>query len=406
MLSFTVSFDIPEEVELILYPYELKLRNLFKSNIWITDSDIVPTHNLYAIIRYNDVKFRSILFRYNVSNQEIPFQIETYNINVKNRTNIILNDVAIIQGNKLQLMQVDHLIPIEGRLTFKVLLNWDIDVDVFGQFTFIDEHRSLSTQMITRPKLLIPNVEQTINIDSDISIYQVSRQYMAKLNQSVESITDKDVWDSVLWFVNNSHLLPTENINKVQSIEQFKPNMCHRKLYKVFIDDSPYIFSPMHEAMNKWTPIYEYYNYILATLLEIPEGVYIPVVTKENIIGIGSLKVFVNIRTKIKMSNLAKPLRDWIMIYDYIICNIEREWSDHLCEDRNGTVILIDNDLGIQRAAEFEKLDCCDIENKGIIIARLLVILATFTKHFNDAPYHWSNFIQQRIDKLISFLQK
>ena len=240
-----------------------------------------------------------------------------------------------------------------------------------------------------------------------ITMEDERKMYDNHLRQRDKKIDDAMVWKAVNWFQQNSaKLLPTPStiINKECVLTPFNPDVCHRKMYLVDgLDGKKYIFSPMIEADNKWTPLYEIINYKLAQYLKVPSAFYIPE-TFEGCIpgkGIGSLKVFITIKDKNVYLNNIRNKKDlaWIIVYDYLISNIERNWNDHLCLDSFGKLCLLDNDLGVHRQAESilpnqETINNLPAETKEQIKK---LNISSF-----DAPYHWVEIVEPRLQALRS----
>lgn len=231
---------------------------------------------------------------------------------------------------------------------------------------------------------------------------QEQKIYETHLKQRDKLIDDGMVWKAVNWFQQNSSKIepqPKNIVNTSTVLTPFNPDVCHRKMYLIDGNDGKkYIFSPMIEASNKWTPIYEILNYKLAMKLKMPNTFYMPD-TFEGFVegkGVGSFKVFITIKDKnVYLSNIRnKKDLAWITVYDYLISNIERNWNDHLCLDTFGKLCLLDNDLGVHRQAE-------SIIPSQDIINQLPNETKELLKKMNisdfDAPYHWVEIVEPRI---------
>jgi hypothetical protein len=222
-------------------------------------------------------------------------------------------------------------------------------------------------------------------------------------------ISDKEVWHSVNWFVNFGKFFPhfPDNIiHPIKKIEHYKPKICHRQLYQlVGANGQKYIFSPMRYADKKWTPMFEIYNYQLAQKMGIPEKIYIPHIFEGMVcqhhfqLGLGSFKVFVNLvrRDVDRKKELKHHENAWIIVFDYLISNIERDWSDHLSVDVYNTFILLDNDLGIEHAHK-STLPANNVllQLKDTVVQNVLDLNVDEI----DAPYNWIDFIKPRLQAL------
>ena len=247
--------------------------------------------------------------------------------------------------------------------------------------------------------------------------YPCISQYCLEINRSqglldphYKSCTDGEMWCSVKWLQRNGHRFPNELLS-YDSMEEFNPKVCHRKLFKLSINSSKYIYSPFGQADNKYTPIQETANYKLAKILNPPHPIHLPKTSVCLIdgLGIGSLKEFINIKDKLITTNkLPSKIKAWVACFDFIIINIERDWNDHLCIDDKDRLCLLDNDTGLEHLNKFksfkfnqvsENIDSSlihtltDIKNhKGIVYEQFLDI---------KAPSFWYEAIQSQISRLL-----
>lgn len=237
-----------------------------------------------------------------------------------------------------------------------------------------------------------------------MSNYTREQEY---LHQRIPEIIDAQTWCAINWIQQKKNLIPQypKQMFPLRHMEEFHPKVIfHRKLFKI-IDkvNSTYIFSPMLQSPNKWTPIYEICNYKLACLLRPPPTLYFPNCFEGLVheLGVGSFKEFIHIKkSDVSTNNLPKELQAWICTYDYLICNIERNWNDHLCLDENNRFVCLDNDLGIHHEFKLPVFDLIQYLPKETIRCIQNINLLTI-----GGPYHWVSFVQPRLQNLIGLLK-
>ena len=257
----------------------------------------------------------------------------------------------------------------------------------------------------------------TIDLNNSIFIKKYISLQLKRELEIVHQITDTSimtesmVWCSLNWLKEYSEYIDEypKYLFPLISTDIFEPKHTsyHRKLYKCissYNNNKIYLFSPCINSPNKWTPLYEIYNYKLAKLLIIPENtLYFPECFEGFIhhLGIGSFKEFITINKKktIKISDLDISTKTWLIMYDYLICNIERDWIDHLCIDIYNKINCLDNDLGINHENDYTNPPCDKnfYDNLNIQTKNILQNLNTNHPEFINAPYNWKVFITKRI---------
>lgn len=226
------------------------------------------------------------------------------------------------------------------------------------------------------------------------------------------SATDGEIWCSIQWLIRNARFQPAD-LTVCDSIEPFNPKVCHRKLFKVQINNKYYLFSPVGYANNKFTPLNEILNYKLAQLLNPPDSIYIPETTDVIIdqddyhLGYGSLKTFIKItNTNVWIQNLPKDVCSWVQLFDFLIVNIERDWNDHLCQDEYGKICLLDNDMNLYHLDKFKNFNFNRLDNLSNTVKKKLYQLNE-NKHiiYNSiqAPDIWYKVIFNRLNKVIHY---
>ena len=230
---------------------------------------------------------------------------------------------------------------------------------------------------------------------------------------SRNSVLEAEMWRSIKWLLTNARFQPSD-VTYFESVVNFNPEVCHRKLYLVSKNKRKYIFSPIADSSNKFTPIHEIINYQLGRILCPPGNIYLP--HTEGIIldqddyhlGYGSLKEFISItKTNVWTGMLSPEINAWVQLYDYLIVNVERDWNDHICMDELGRICLLDNDMGLYHLDEhnnynFSQLDELDDDTTSILynLQKNKSIIYEI-----EAPYHWYEIIFGRINKVLTYLQ-
>ena len=263
------------------------------------------------------------------------------------------------------------------------------------------------------------------NIKSN-HLLQEMKCYEFCLHGGYSNINDAAVWSGVQYFSNSQRALsgqldkfkyPLDILPDIINIDPFKPKQCSRKLFLVTTKNGRYIYSPMISSTQKWTPIYEIYNFQLAVLMNYPQEYFnIPHVFEAYLgpaYGVGSCKLYIENITKrgMKYNHVSGKNREafiWLKLYDYYIGNVEREWNDHLSMDSNSKFILLDNDsIVLSNSSKQLKPPGEDVINSHEgrkIVQRMQTLLPSVEacrKYFPTAPLHWIESVQSRINKLL-----
>ena len=285
-----------------------------------------------------------------------------------------------------------------------------------GQFFVTNSTDSESQQScyLIKEHVFYPNEVYNIR-------YHNMDAYMVEINQARgirdlkdNSLTDTIIWGSMNWLIHNARYQPSE-LTYCTYIKPFFPKICHRSLYEIYSNNQTYIFSPVLYASNKFTPIHEICNYQLAQLLIPPNTLYLPkttecIIDQDNFhLGFGSLKEKINIKKTILMNSIDDAqIISWISLFDFLIVNIERNWSDHLCIDDQNRLCLLDNDMNLYHLDKFNNfnfimLDQLNIKTKKVLydIQENNIIILNPIK----APDYWYKVILNRINKVIAYFE-